>query len=215
MPATAADILFTPVTELAAHVRAGELSSRELVQTSLDRIEELNPQLNAFVDVFAEDALAEADGIAADDPRPFAGVPIAIKNNRAIAGKRLTFAAELMGDFIAPADHNTVRRLKDAGFVIVGSTTLPEYGILPVTETARFGADPQPVGPRAHAGRLLRRLARPRSRRAWCPSPTPTTGAAPPASPRRAAASSASSPSADGSRSHPTSATSSSCRTAC
>jgi amidase len=145
MPDTAAaDLLFRPVTELAALVRRGEVSSRELVQTSLDRIEALNPQLNAFVDVFADDALAAADAIGADDPRPFAGVPIAIKNNRAIAGKRLTFSAELMGDFIAPADHNVTRRIKDAGFVIVGTTTLPEYGILPVTETARFGATRNP-----------------------------------------------------------------------
>jgi amidase len=141
---TAADLLFRPVGELAADVAGGTLSSRELVQTSLDRIEELNPQLNAFVDVFAEEALAEADAIGPGDGRPFAGVPIAIKNNRGIAGKRLTFAAELMGDFIAPHDHNVVKRAKAAGFVIVGTTTLPEYGILPVTETARFGATRNP-----------------------------------------------------------------------
>jgi len=145
MPDTAsADILFRPVAELAELVRSRALSSRELVQTSLDRIDELNPQLNAFVDVFAEDALSAADAITADDPRPFAGVPIAIKNNRGIAGKRLTYAAELTGDFIAPVDHNVTRRIKDAGFVIVGSTTLPEYGILPVTETARFGVTRNP-----------------------------------------------------------------------
>jgi hypothetical protein len=94
-------LLFRPVTELATSIRSGELSARELVQASLDRIEEVNPKVNAFVDVFAEEALAEADGIGADDPRPFAGVPIAIKNNRAIEGKRLTFAAEFAGDFRA------------------------------------------------------------------------------------------------------------------
>jgi amidase len=142
--ATAADLLFRPVTELAALVRSGELSSRELVQTSLDRIERLNPELNAFVDVFAEDALAEADTVAPGDDRPFAGVPIAIKNNRGIAGRRLTLAANLLGDFTPDRDHNVVRRLKDAGFVIVGTTTLPEWGILPVTETARFGATRNP-----------------------------------------------------------------------
>lgn len=141
---TAADLLFRPVAELAGLVRSGELSSRELVETSLGRIEELDPQLNAFVDVYPEDALAAADAISADDPRPFAGVPIAIKNNRAVAGKRLTFAAEMMGDFLAPLDHNVTRRIRDAGFVIVGSTTLPEYGIVPVTETARFGATRNP-----------------------------------------------------------------------
>src|SRR4051812_370796 len=145
MPDTAAaDLLFRPVHELAALVRSGELSARELVQASLDRIDQLNPTLNAFVDVFHEDALAEADRIGGDDPRPFAGVPIAIKNNRAVEGRRLTFAAEFMGDFVAPYDHNVVRRLKDAGFVIVGTTTLPEWGILPTTETRRFGPTRNP-----------------------------------------------------------------------
>jgi amidase len=142
--ATAADLLFRPVSELAALVRSGEISSRELVQTSLDRIEQLNPQLNAFVDVFADDALRAADAIGAGDERPFAGVPIAIKNNRAIAGKRLTLGAGLMGDHIPGYDHNVVRRFKQAGFVIVGTTTLPEWGILPVTETARFGPTRNP-----------------------------------------------------------------------
>jgi amidase len=142
--AIAADVLFRPVHELAGLVRRGTLSARELVQTSVDRIDALNPQLNAFVDVFAEDALAEADAIGPGDERPFAGVPIAIKNNRAIAGRRLTFGAELMGDFIPQQDHNVTARLRAAGFVIVGSTTLPEYGILPVTETARFGPTRNP-----------------------------------------------------------------------
>jgi amidase len=142
--AAGADLLFRPAYELAALVRSGELSARELVQASLDRIAELNPTLNAFVDVFAEEALAEADKIGPGDPRPFAGVPIAIKNNRAVSGKRLTFAAEFFGDFLAPYDHNVVARIKAAGFVIVGTTTLPEWGILPTTETARFGATRNP-----------------------------------------------------------------------
>jgi amidase len=142
--AAGADLMFRPVHELAALVRSGELSARELVQASLDRIAELNPTLNAFVDVFAEDALAEAGAIGPDDPRPFAGVPIAIKNNRAVAGRRLTFASSFMGDFTPGHDAAVVARLKAAGFVIVGTTTLPEWGILPTTETARFGATRNP-----------------------------------------------------------------------
>jgi amidase len=142
--AAGADLLFRPVTELAAEVRSGELSATELVQASLDRIAELNPTLNAFVDVFAEDALAEAGRVGPGDERPFAGVPIAIKNNRAVAGRRLTCAANLMGDFVAPYDHNVVARLKAAGFIVVGTTTLPEWGILPTTETARFGPTRNP-----------------------------------------------------------------------
>jgi amidase len=142
--ATASDLLFRPAGELAGLVRSGEVSARELVQTSLDRIEELNPRLNAFVDVFAEEALAAADAVEPGDERPFAGVPIAIKNNRAVEGQRLTFAAEFFGDFVAPYDHNVTRRLKEAGFIVVGSTTLPEYGILPVTEGRRFGPTRNP-----------------------------------------------------------------------
>ena len=145
MDATAAvDLLRRPATELAGLVRSGSVSARELVEASLERIEALDPALNAFVDVYAEDALAAADAVKAGDERPFAGIPVAIKNNRGVAGKRLTFAAELMGDFPAPADHNVTRRLKDAGCIVVGSTTLPEWGILPTTETRRFGSTRNP-----------------------------------------------------------------------
>jgi amidase len=142
--ATATDLLYRPVTELAGSIRAGEISARELVQASLDRIEEVEPKVNAFVDVFGDEALAEAGAIGPDDPRPFAGVPIAIKNNRGIEGKRLTIGSEFAGDFLAPSDHNVVRRLKQAGFVIVGSTTLPEWGILPTSEARRFGPTGNP-----------------------------------------------------------------------
>jgi amidase len=138
------DLMFRPATELAGMVRAGEVSARELVQLSLDRIEELNPVLNAFVQVDAERALASADEIAAGDRRPFAGVPIAIKNNRAVRGLRLTYGCSLMADYVADYDHNVTRRLRDAGFVIVGTTTLPEYGILPTTEARLFGPTRNP-----------------------------------------------------------------------
>jgi amidase len=138
------DLMFRSALELAAMVRGGELSARELVQISLDRIEELNPRLNAFVDVDAERALAAAEQIGPGDERPFAGVPIAIKNNRPVSGLRLTYGCSLLKDFIAPHDHNVTRRLKRAGFVIVGSTTLPEYGILPTTEARLFGPTRNP-----------------------------------------------------------------------
>jgi amidase len=140
-----AELLLRPVDELAAMVRSGEVSSRELVQASLDRIDAVNPQVNAFVDVFAEEALAAADKVTPGDERPLAGVPIAIKNNVPIAGKRLTFCSPFMGDFPGPFDHNVVTRLRDdAGAIVVGTTTLPEWGIQPVTETRRFGATRNP-----------------------------------------------------------------------
>jgi amidase len=138
------DLMFRPATELAGMVRAAEVSARELVEVSLARIEKLNPQLNAFAQVDAEGALAAADEIKPGDPRPFAGVPVAIKNNRAVRGLKLTLGCRLMAGHVADHDHNAARRLREAGFVIVGTTTLPEYGILPVTEAKLFGPTRNP-----------------------------------------------------------------------
>jgi amidase len=138
------DLMFRPAIELAEMVRSGEVSSRELVELSLRRIEELNPQLNAFVDIDGERALASAEQIGAGDERPFAGVPTAIKNNRPVAGMRLTYGCSLMAENMCDYDHNITRRLKQAGFVIVGTTTLPEYGILPTTEARLFGPTRNP-----------------------------------------------------------------------
>jgi amidase len=136
--------MFRPASELAGMVRAGEISARELVGVSLERIEELNPSLNAFVQVDGERALATAGEISPGDERPFAGVPIAIKNNRPVKGMRLTYGCSLMADYVSNYDHNVTRRLKEAGFVIVGTTTLPEYGILPVSEARLFGPTRNP-----------------------------------------------------------------------
>jgi amidase len=138
------DLLFRSASELATLIRAGEVSARELVAASLTRIEELDGQLGAFVHVDADGALAAADAIAAGDPRPFAGVPIAIKDNQPVEGMPITLGANLMGDLVAPYDAALVRRLRDAGFVIVGKTALPEYGILPSTESRRHGPTRNP-----------------------------------------------------------------------
>ncbi len=138
------DLMFRGAVELAEMVRAGEVTSRELVELSLQRIEELNPALNAFVEVDEEGALAAAAGVGPGDARPFAGVPVAIKNNRPVKGMRLTYGCRLMEAHVADYDHNVTRRLRDAGFVIVGTTTLPEYGILPVSEARIFGPTRNP-----------------------------------------------------------------------
>jgi amidase len=138
------DLLFRPADELAALVRSGEITARELVSASLERIEALDGQVNAFTQVDAEGALAAADAISAGDERPFAGVPIAIKDNQPVEGLQLTFCADLFGDLVAPFDAAFVGRLRAAGFVIVGKTALPEYGILPSTESRRHGPTRNP-----------------------------------------------------------------------
>lgn len=136
-------LLLRPATELAALVRSGAVSAVELTRLALERIAALDGGVGAFVDLWAEDALADAAAIGPGDPRQFAGVPTAMKNNRAVAGRRITYGASI-GDAVAPADHVVTRRLRDAGFVILGATNLPEFSVTPVTRGRRFGAARNP-----------------------------------------------------------------------
>lgn len=136
--------MLRPALELAGLIRSGELSSRELVEASLRRIDELQDEVNAFTHVAGEAALRAAGEIGPGDARPFAGVPIAIKDNRPVVGMPLTMCSDLFGDFMPRRESYLVRRLRDAGFVIVGKTALPEMGILPTTESRRFGPTRNP-----------------------------------------------------------------------
>ena len=139
------ELLFRPATELAGLVRDGELSSRELVEASLARIEEVDGEVNAWVLVDSERALAAAEQVRAGDERPFCGVPIAIKDLFApVAGLPLTQGSELLGDFTPGYDYGVVRRLREAGFVLLGKVNTPEFGIPPVTEPRRHGPTRNP-----------------------------------------------------------------------
>jgi len=134
------ELLFKPATELATLIHTGQISSAELVGAALERIEALQPTINAFTHIDADGALAAAEAIGADDPRPFAGVPIAVKDTAPVAGMPYTMGSDIFGDFVPGHDAFLVRRLRDAGFVIVGKTNMPEFGILPVSEPRRFGS---------------------------------------------------------------------------
>jgi amidase len=136
--------MFRPAMELASLVRSGELTATELVDGALRRIDELQPEINAFTHVAHESALEVAAEIESGDPRPFAGVPIAVKDNRPVAGMPITLCSDLFADVVPQHDAYLVRRLREAGFVIVGKTALPEMGILPTTESRRFGPTRNP-----------------------------------------------------------------------
>ena len=138
------DLLFKPATELAELIRSGEVSSSELVDASLEAIDALNPELNAFVLVDEDGARAAAAEVKPGDERPFAGVPIAIKDEVPVAGLRLTMGSDIFGDYVPDHDSFAVRRLRDAGFVIVGRTNMPEFGFLPITEPRRHGPTRNP-----------------------------------------------------------------------
>ena len=144
------DLLFRPATDLGALIRGGELSARELTEAALERIEALQPDLNAFVHLDPDGALAAAEAVGPGDERPFAGVPIAVKDTAPVAGMPFRLGSDAFGDFVAPHDAFVVRRLRDAGFVIVGKTNLPEFGILPVTGPDGIGGGQGALGVDVH-----------------------------------------------------------------
>ena len=145
MPDT--DLLFTPASDLAMRVRGGELSARELTELALERIEARNGELNAFIEVDAERALATADTIEPGDSRAFAGVPIAIKANTPVDGLCMNFGSRFLAGHRPSHSAYLVRRLREAGFVIVGTTNMPEFGILPTTEPRHTGPTRNPWDP--------------------------------------------------------------------
>jgi amidase len=131
--------------EQAELVRGGELSARELVDAALERIEQLNPNVNAFVTLCADRAQAEADAIAPGDPRPLCGVPIGLKDLlSASEGLPTAHGSAAFGDWVADHDSAHIRRLREAGAIVVGKTNTPELGLRPVTENDRFGTTRNP-----------------------------------------------------------------------
>jgi amidase len=141
---SATDLMLKPVPELAALVRGGEISAREVVSAALTRIDDLDDRINAFVEVDAERALEAADAIEPGDERPFAGVPIAIKTNVPVSGMCMNFGSRFLQGHRPGHNAYLVRRLREAGFIVVGTTNMPEFGILPTTEPRHSGPTRNP-----------------------------------------------------------------------
>lgn len=148
-------VAFEGVAAQAELVRRGEVSARELVETALRRIEQLDAELNAFGAVYPERALQEADG--ADERRargedgPLLGVPIAVKDEIDIAGEVTSRGTGAIATR-APADAEIVRRLRDAGAIVIGKTTMPEVGLWPFTESITWGVTRNPWDPERTPG---------------------------------------------------------------
>jgi aspartyl-tRNA(Asn)/glutamyl-tRNA(Gln) amidotransferase subunit A len=123
------------LARLAERIRLGELSPREAVQASLDLIE-ASSELNAFISVRGEEALAEADR-APDGP--LRGVPVAVKDVIDVAGARTTAASEILRDNVAARDADAVVRLRAAGAVVVGKLNTHEFAFGALTTSPHFG----------------------------------------------------------------------------
>lgn len=141
------DVAFAGAAEQARMVRDGEVSPTELVQLCLDRIARLDPELNSFRKVFAEKALLEAKQAearrSAGEERPLLGVPIAIKDEVDVVGEVKTKGTDAFTE-PAAADCEMVRRLREAGAIVVGLTLLPEMAICGFTESATYGVTRNP-----------------------------------------------------------------------
>ena len=120
------------LAQMAADIRSGRASSREVVEAHLRQIEAQNPRINAFVSIFAEEALVAAK--AADEARlrqpalgPLHGVPVTIKDSFDVAGRPTYCGSKLRLDHRAAADSTPVARLRAAGAIVLGKTNCPEF----------------------------------------------------------------------------------------
>jgi len=125
-------------TDQAELVRRKEVQPIELVEAAVERIERINPTLNAVVTPMYDHARAAATGELPDGP--FTGVPFLLKDLLAsYGGVRMTSGSTLLRDFVPDHDSELVRRLKRAGLIILGKTNTPEFGLWPTTESRLFG----------------------------------------------------------------------------
>jgi amidase len=120
---------------LAARVRAGDVSAAELTEDAIGKMEAANPRLNFLVTDNFEQARATTPAGG-----PFAGVPMLVKDLNETAGIRTTFSSRAFANYVPQTDSATVRRIRDAGFVILGKSNTPEFGITAVTESDLNGA---------------------------------------------------------------------------
>ena len=149
---TAPDFAQLGIADVVGLIRAGQLSPVELAQSCLDRIESLNPSLNVYLTVMADEALAAAK--AAEQAvttggalGPLHGVPVALKDNCEVAGVRLTGGTPFLRDNVATADAKIVSRLRQAGAVILGKLNMHEWAIGGTTRNPHYGPCHNPWDP--------------------------------------------------------------------
>ncbi|HYY44823.1 MAG TPA: amidase [Actinomycetota bacterium] len=138
------DLIFLSATDLAKLVRRGDVSPVELTRAYLQRIEALDPVLNSYVTVLAEQALeaaksAERSVIRKDTLPPFHGVPVALKDLTLTKGIRTTFSQKSYAHYVPDVDSYTAESIRQAGFIVLGKTNTPELGTVPVTESELNG----------------------------------------------------------------------------
>ncbi len=149
-------IAFLSASELRRRVSIGELSPVEVLEACMERIEKLNETINAVVTLdpsAREQALALERRIeAGEDPGPLAGLPVGIKDTTPVAGVRTTYGSPLFADHVPDEDALVVRRMREAGAVILGKTNTPEFAAGGNTYNEVFGRTRNPWNPELSAG---------------------------------------------------------------
>jgi aspartyl-tRNA(Asn)/glutamyl-tRNA(Gln) amidotransferase subunit A len=141
---TASDLAYTSAAELAAAIREKRMSATEIMRATLARAEQANAALNCFITICGKEALRDAAAADAAVARgealgPLHGVPFHVKDLVNTEGVRTTFASHMYEHNVPAADSVSVARLKQAGAVLMGKTTTPEFGHMPYTEAPLFG----------------------------------------------------------------------------
>ena len=145
------ELCFASAVDLAEAYRARDLSPVELVNALLDRIEQINPKVNAFVTVLGEQAHVEARraehrfmSAAPHDLEPLCGMPVMVKDLTLTAGVRTTFGSSRFASNVPDMDGPIWARLKAAGAILLGKTTTPAWGMKGVTESPLTGVTNNP-----------------------------------------------------------------------
>ena len=185
------DVERTSAEEIARLLDARELSCEDVAGAYLSRMAAHNDALNVFLHIDEERTLAQARALDSEGRSGIAGVPIAYKDLLCIRDVPTTAGSRVLEGYRPPYTATVVRRCEAEGLVELGKTNMDEFAMGSSTENSAYGADAQPVGSRARARRLERRLGGRGGRLAWRRSRSAPTRAARSASPRRSAASSA------------------------
>lgn len=143
------DVMRLTAVELGRKIASGEVSSVEVTQAALDRIEQLEQDYNCFVTVEKEQALAQAEAVqkriqAGETISPLAGVPVAIKDNMCIRGGLTTCSSKILSNFRPAYTAEAVVQLQKAGAVIIGKTNMDEFAMGSTTETSYYGETKNP-----------------------------------------------------------------------
>jgi aspartyl-tRNA(Asn)/glutamyl-tRNA(Gln) amidotransferase subunit A len=158
MSVSGPDLFFAPAVELAAMIRSRELSPADLMQATLERIEQINPRLNAFVSMRpADQLLAQARAIGdrlarGEEVGPLAGLPLGVKDLEDTIGLPNTHGSLLFKDFYPRRDTIQVERLKRAGAIVIGKTNTPEFGYTAFTTNRVYGTTRNPWNPERTPG---------------------------------------------------------------